>query len=366
MSHTNFLIGDRKVCGGVGGDCYLIAEVGVNFVDIATARQISLLDAARLMIKEAAGAGAQAVKFQAYKAELLASRKSPAYWDLAQEPTRSQYELFKKFDVLEYTDYRALAKFARSQNIDFICTPFDNCAVEVLSDVVVAFKVASADITNAPLIRHVARCGKPLIISTGASFLSEIFRAVEWIEDEGNRNIAIMHCVLSYPTRAEEANLAAIKTMMDRFPEYLIGYSDHVVPDETLEVLKTAYLLGANVIEKHFTLDKTLKGNDHYHAMDTHDIARFQESIGSIRRSLGSGEKSTNASEVKARLYARRSVVASEDIRCGDMLGDDNLTTKRPGTGIPAELWDSVKGKRALVDIKADTILSWDMVGEQR
>ncbi len=341
---------------------YLIAEIGVNYYDIAKKENIDLLTAARLMIKEAANAGVDAVKFQTYKASSLASKNSPAYWDTRKEPTQSQYELFKKYDKLDYDDYGQLAEYANSLNVDFFSTPFDEEAVDVLDKFVPAFKVASADITNKPLIKKIAHKQKPVILSTGAATISEIWEAVSWILEEGNDQISILHCVLSYPTDPGDANLGAIRELNRIFKWFVVGYSDHVPPDPEMEVLTTAFLLGASIIEKHFTLDKTIPGNDHYHAMDPEDIKKFRERIKKLKMIIGYGVKKPLEVEQNSRKYARRSIVAKRKIKKGEIITEDKITVKRPGTGISPVFWGEVIGKKASRDIEEDEILQWNML----
>lgn len=200
---------------------YLIAEIGVNHEGD--------LDLARKLIDDAADAGASAVKFQAYRADSLAIKNSPAYWDTTKETCRSQHELFSRYDKFGRSEFIRLADHARLKNVDFIATPFDLDAVEWLAPLVVAFKVASADITNVPLIRACARSEKPLIMSTGASTDQEIAFAVETARRAGSSDIALLHCVLNYPTPPDHAQLAQIPRMINVFSKCLIGYSDHVV-----------------------------------------------------------------------------------------------------------------------------------------
>lgn len=333
---------------------YIIAEAGVNHE--------GSLDVAVEMVRRAAQAGADAVKFQTYKAETLASRHSPSYWDTTKEPTRSQYELFKKYDRFGDREYERLAEVARECGIDFLSTPFDLRAVDMLEPLVPAYKIASADITNVPLLRRIAQKGKPILLSTGASALSEIHRALEVIRAEGNDQVALLHCVLNYPTAYADANLGMIAHMRSIFPNHIIGYSDHTPADRMDEVLLLAWLLGAQVLEKHYTHDKTLPGNDHYHAMDAEDLARFVERVRFAEALFGSDEKRYLPSEELARAHARRSLVAARPIRKGQVIAADDVMCKRPGTGIPPTLYDYVVGGTALVDIEADDILTFDTV----
>lgn len=337
---------------------FIIAEVGVNYYDIASKLNICPLDAAKLMIKEAAKVGADAVKFQSYKAGALASKFSPAYWDTSKEKTKSQYELFKKFDKFGKEEYTALAEYAKQQGIIFMSTPFDKDSADYLDDLMPVYKIASSDITNIPFIEHIAKKQKPIFLSTGASNLNEIEDAISTIERNGNNSIVLLHCVLNYPTKYEDANLIRLYLLKERFPKYILGYSDHTVPDEDMAVLTTAFLLGARVIEKHFTLDKSLPGNDHYHAMDPDDLKKFIRKYGFLVKILGSRKKEFSETEDPARKFARRSLVAGANIPRGAAITEKMLDIKRPGTGLSPKLIKEVIGKKAKRDIKEDEILA--------
>lgn len=341
---------------------FLIGEIGVNFYDIAKKENITPMDAAKLMIKEAKNAGIDAVKFQSYKAEKIASRNSPAYWDLDEEPTTSQFELFKKFDSFGSEEYRELAEYCREVGIMFLSTPFDFEAIDFLDDLMDVYKISSSDLTNIPFIKAIALKNKPIILSTGASTLKEIKEAVNAIEEVSNVDIGLMHCVLSYPTKDEDANLLMIKDIKEQFEGYDIGYSDHTKPDDKMLILTTAYLYGANIIEKHFTLDKTLTGNDHYHAMDVEDVKTFNENIELINKIKGKKVKQPLVCESSSRKEARRSIVASKDIKKGEKITKDNITFKRPGTGISPSKVDEIIGMNANEDIAEDTLLTYEML----
>ena len=341
---------------------FLIGEIGVNFYDIAKKENITPMDAAKLMIKEAKNAGIDAVKFQTYKAEKIASKNSPAYWDLDEEPTTSQFELFKKFDTFGPEEYRELAEYCREVGIMFLSTPFDFEAIDFLDDLMDVYKISSSDLTNIPFIKAIALKNKPIILSTGASTLKEIKEAVNAIEEVSNVDIGLMHCVLSYPTKDEDANLLMIKDIKEQFEGYDIGYSDHTKPDDKMLILTTAYLYGANIIEKHFTLDKTLTGNDHYHAMDVEDVKTFNENIELINKIKGKKVKQPLVCESLSRKEARRSIVASKDIKKGEEITRDNITFKRPGTGISPSKVDEIIGMNANEDITEDTLLTYEML----
>ena len=331
---------------------YIIAEIGVNHE--------GSLDQAKRLIDLAKKGGADAAKFQSYKADTLASKNSPAYWDINKEPTKSQHELFQKYDQFDPDDYIALAEHCNNKEIDFISTPFDAAAVDFLDPIVPFFKIASADITNTPFLQKIAKKGKPVVQSTGASTLDEIHRAVEILGNAGCDSITLLHCILNYPTPNECAHLGMITGLRKEFPEFVIGYSDHTLPDENMTVLTLAYLLGARVIEKHFTFDKTLMGNDHYHAMDFIDLKRFIERLKKVQELLGPDTKKIPIpSEEISRQNARRSIVLSKDVKAGTELTEDLLTYKRPGTGISPKNWYEVIGMKTVKKLGSDHILQW-------
>jgi sialic acid synthase SpsE len=330
----------------------IIAEAGVNHE--------GKMELARRLIDEAAEAGADAIKFQTYKAETIASKDSPYYWDLGKEPTTSQYQLFKKYDKFWKNEFEALKRHADSAGIDFLSTPFDVESAAFLNDLMPVFKISASDITNKPFIKHLCSYRKPIIMSAGASYFWEAARAVEWIEDEGNP-LAVLHCVLNYPTADTNANLAMIKDLKQRFPRQWIGYSDHTLPAD-MKILELATLVGARILEKHFTFDKSLPGNDHYHAMDKDDLARFKKALDRDFLMLGGDRKTTLESEAPARANARRSLVAKRAIGVGEKLTMDCLTWKRPASGIsPADI-DTVLGMTATTDIAEDDVIHWGMV----
>ena len=217
------------------------------------------VDLAKLLIDQAKEGGADAVKFQSYKAGSLASKNSPSYWDTNKEATKSQYELFSKYDSFGVNDYNELSDYCKKVNIEFISTPFDDNALEFLDPLMSFFKVASADLTNTPFLKKIAAKQKPVVLSTGASTLPEIDEAVQCLEQYGCPSIILLHCILNYPTPIENAHINMIKGLGCAFPNYFIGYSDHTLPDESMTPLLAAWLLGAVVLEKHFTHDKSLR-----------------------------------------------------------------------------------------------------------
>lgn len=341
---------------------YVIAEMGVNFYDTARVLGISPLDAAKLYIDRAAEVGIDCAKFQSYKANTIVSKNSPAYWDTTKEPTKTQYELFLKHDSFGEEEYRELANYTHDKGMDFTSTPFDYASADFLYDMVDFYKISSSDFSNLPFIRHIASKGKPVYISAGASYLSEVEEVIRLLKNSGCSDIVLLHCVLSYPTDPGNANLRVISTLKNIFKDIRVGFSDHVAPDDNMMTLATAYLLGADVIEKHFTLDKNLPGNDHYHSGDPDDFKKAIANFNWIRQILGSGEKTVLDCERIPRREARRSLVVTRDMKAGEIISEHDLMPKRPGTGISPRFTDIVIGRIVRCDLKEDTILTWDKV----
>ena len=331
---------------------YIIAEAGVNHE--------GQIDLAKRLIDEALEGGANAIKFQTYKAETIASKDSPAYWDITKEPTKSQYELFRKHDAFWKKEFELLKQCCDSAGIEFLSTPFDVESARFLNDLMPVFKVSSSDITNKPFIEYICQFGKPIILSTGASHLFEIEEAVSWIDQFG-LPMALLHCVLNYPTSDENANLGMIQGLKKKFPEKVIGYSDHTLPKD-MKTLETAYLLGAVILEKHFTHDKKLPGNDHYHAMDKKNLSSFLQQLQRLIELIGTQHVHALSEEQPARDHARRSLVAKGFIPKGRAIQASDLTWKRPAHGICPKFIDEIVTKRARYDIQEDTVLQWRML----
>ena len=330
---------------------YVIAEAGVNHEGD--------FELAKRLINEAAEGGAHAIKFQTYKAETLASKDSPYYWDLNKEPTESQFELFKKYDKFGKKEYELLKSECDKAGIEFMSTPFDTVSADLLNDLMSVYKISSSDITNIPFIEYMCRFGKPILLSTGASDTDEIKKAVDVINRHGNK-LCLLHCVLNYPTLDENANLGMILDQKKIFPDAVPGYSDHTLPGN-MDVLKTAVLLGAAVIEKHFTFDKTLPGNDHYHAMDKEDLKNFFREMERVFLITGDFKKKALGSEDAAIKNARRSLVSSKKINGGEVISESHLTWKRPAAGISPSEINKLIGKIAAEEIEEDTVLKWEM-----
>ena len=326
----------------------IIAEVGVN--------HNCNLSLAKKYVKLCKNSGADAVKFQTYKADKIASKFSPAYWDLKEEKTKSQYELFKKYDKFNYTDYRSLHKECKKLKINYMSTFFDTDSVEEQHKLVEVFKVSSSDINNIPLLKKISSKRKHTILSTGASTIDEIKYAIKILGLPKNK-ICIMHCVLNYPTEDKFANLKFIKTLKKLFPDILIGYSDHVKSDENITQLQIAYDFGAQIIEKHFTHNKKLKGNDHYHAMDLNDLKNFLKTMERKKILSGSKEKKLN-NEYKSIKYARRAIYAKKDIKKFKTIDSEDLISLRPSVGgISVINWDKIIGREIRVSLSKGNIL---------
>ncbi len=327
---------------------YIIADIGVNHEgDIERAKK---------MIKMAADAKCDAVKFQMYKADTIASKEySNAYWDTQEESTSNQYELFQKYDVFNESDYIKLAQYSRSLNIDFMVTPFDEEKVKIASEISKYIKIASADLTNIPLLIQCAHTKKPIILSTGASNKEEIAFAVKTIENHGGSIFGILHCVLNYPLAEKDAHLLSICQLQKEYGnKYHIGYSDHCKPanDGRMYSLELATMLGATIIEKHFTDNVNEKGNDHYHSMNAEMVKLFLDYIERMRIIYGQNEEKDLSIEKRAIENARRRIFAKKDIQQGEYFCDENLIPLRANKGIDIRKWNEVIGKKATCFIK--------------
>ena len=338
---------------------FLIGDIGVNYYEIAEKEEISLLDAAKLMILEAKKCGLDAVKFQSYKAENIVSRKASDFDD---ESSISLFDLFKKYDKFGYEEFRQLADYCSEIGIMFLSTPLDIESADYLEEFMDIYPIASSDLTNIPFIQYIARKNKLILLLTGGATLNEIKNAVRAIEDVSTADIAIMHTILSFPTEYRDANLLMIKDLAQNFPEYEIGYSDHTIADSNMFVLTTAYNYGAGIIEKHFTLDKSLPGDDHFHSMDPEDVMILKANLNFLSQIRGMKNKQPLIYESSTRRGERRSIVLAQDIKKGDVITRDVLTFKRPGIGISPDKIDEVIGRIASVDIEEDTLIDFDML----
>lgn len=317
------------------------------------------MELAKKMIDEAESAGADAVKFQTYKAEKLVAKHATTYWNYGS--TKSQYEYYKNLDKFDRKEYGELFDYAKDKDIVIFSSPFDIENADMLNELgMPIFKIASCLISNKRLIKRIAALNKPIILSTGGSELDEIQEAVDAIYAEDNYSLIIMACTLSYPAKNKDAQLMRIKKLNELFPEAIIGYSDHTEPDENMIIPSIAVSLGAKVIEKHYTLDRTMTGSGHSFSVDPPLLKKMVENIRLTEEILGKEDLSIIEAEQKTRENARMSIVANRNIRRGEMLGEDMLTYKRPGTGIFPKYIDEIIGRKVNRDICIDEQIKWE------
>ena len=338
------------------GKPFFIAEAGVN--------HLGSLELGEKLIREAAQAGAHAIKFQSYKAKNLTTKDAPRFWDWEGEINRegSQFDSYSLLDSFGEDEHLELKKICDKYRIEFMSTPFDNEATDYLDRVGInAYKIASCDVTNHPLLMHVATKGKIVMLSTGASTVEEIREAVQILK-KGTDKIVVMHCNLKYPTPDDEINLSMISHLKSEFPDCLIGLSDHTM---NLLTPSFAYMLGANICEKHYTVDKTLElSADHWLSVDPNDVREIIKNYSTAEKMLGSGKKDCTAGEERARMYARRSIVANCNIKKGGIFTEQNIACKRPGTGLHPRFYFELIGKVAQRDIQEDDLLTTEDLKE--
>jgi N,N'-diacetyllegionaminate synthase len=325
----------------------IIAEAGVNHNgDIQTAIK---------MIECAANAGADVIKFQTFVPELLVSKsaKKAAYQKETTGREESQLDMIRKYE-LPYDAYPVLLDCCKINNIAFLSTPFDLQSIEFLIKLNMPYwKIPSGEITNLPYLLNIAKTGKPVLLSTGMSTINEITEAVHVLKDNGNEDITVLHCTTEYPAPIAEVNLRAMETIR-RETGLKVGYSDHT---EGIEVSIAAVALGAVVIEKHFTLDKTMEGPDHKASLEPSELSDMIKAIRNIEKAMGSGEKVASLSERKNMEIVRKSIVAKSKINKDEPLTVNNLTTKRPGNGISPMRWFDVLGTKAIRDFEEDELI---------
>ena len=329
---------------------FIIAEAGVNHNgDLALAKRL---------IEAAAEAGADAVKFQTFKAEAIvaASASKAPYQEKTTSTQESQYEMLKKLE-LNKEDFVELKSHCAKHRILFMSTPFDLESIDLLTEMgLEIFKIPSGEITNLPYLRKIGSLGKRLILSTGMSDLEEIKEALHVLGGAGTpkTDITVLHCNTEYPTPYEDVNLRVLETLRKTL-DVPVGYSDHTCG---IEVPIAAVALGAMVVEKHFTLDKNMNGPDHEASLEPSELKQMVQAIRRIEKSLGSKEKQPTNSEVRNRPVARKSIVAAKFIKKGETFCEKNLTTKRPGTGISPMAWDTIIGKPAPRDFNKDDLIT--------
>lgn len=332
---------------GADAPCFIIAEAGVN--------HNGDLDLAKKLIDAAKQAGADAVKFQTFTAEKLVSAAAPkaGYQLRTTDAGESQFAMIKALELSRAAHFELL-NYCRQQDILFLSSPFDESTADFLEGLgIEAFKVPSGEITNLPFLEHLARKGKPIILSTGMSTIGEVETAVQTIQTAGNLSIVLLHCVSNYPAAPADINLRAILTMQRAF-SVPVGYSDHVPENE---IAFAAVALGACVIEKHFTLDRQLPGPDHQASMEPEELAQLVSGIRKVEVALGDGRKRPAGNELDTAAVARKSLVAARDIQPGEVFDVQMLTVKRPGTGLPPAFLKLLVGRKARVKIDADRLL---------
>lgn len=325
---------------------FIIAEAGVN--------HNGSLELAKKLIDVAADAGADAVKFQTFKAENLVSKSAQkaAYQKQTTDASESQYDMIKKLELNEAAHHE-LITYCKSKNILFLSTPFDHESIDLLNTLgMEIFKIPSGEITNLPYLRHIGSLGKKVILSTGMSDLGEIEDALDVLTFAGTekKNITVLHATTEYPCPMEEVNLRSMNTIAAAFGVDT-GYSDHT---NGIEIPIAAAAMGASVIEKHFTLDRDMEGPDHKASLEPDELITMIKAIRNIEKALGNGIKKPTYSELKNIPIVRKSIVASQPIRAGEILNEKNLAVKRPGNGISPLYWDELIGHIAKRDYNAD------------
>lgn len=328
---------------------FVIAEAGVN--------HNGCLDLAYKLVDVAVEAGADAVKFQTFKAEQVISRyaEKAEYQKETTDASESQLEMVKKLE-LNREAHEKLMAYCRDKGIEFLSTPFDLESIDLLIELgIKTLKIPSGEITNLPYLRKIGALGKKVIMSTGMATLEEVRMALEVLVNgrAQKENITILHCNTEYPTPFEDVNLRAMLTMKDKLG-VKVGYSDHTLG---IEVSVAAVALGAEVIEKHFTLDKTSEGPDHKASLEPDELKAMIRSIRNIERAMGSGVKRPSLSELKNIMIARKSIIAAKDIKKGEIFTGKNITVKRPGNGISPMKWDEVIGQIAKRNFKEDELI---------
>lgn len=343
-------IGNRLV--GEGEPCFIIAEAGSN--------HDGKLEQAKQLIDVAADAKADAVKFQTFLADKIVAktRERASYLDKLVSKNETMHGIFKKLE-LPRGWLKELYDYAVIKGLIFLSTPFDEEAVDLLDEIgVKAFKVASFEIVHLPLLRHIAKKGKPIILSTGMAGLSDIEEALETIYSEDNNQVIVLHCGINYPLAFKDVNLRAMVTIKHAF-QIPVGYSDHTMG---ITIPISAVTLGASVVEKHFTINRQLPGPDHPFALEPNELRTMVQEIRNAERSLGSPIKKRTKSEEEMYKLGRRSIFAVKDIAKGEEVKRETLAILRPGIGVHPRFLEEIIGRIAKVDIKVNTPITWDKI----
>ncbi|GFZ23023.1 N-acetylneuraminate synthase [Lacrimispora indolis] len=327
---------------------FIIAEAGVN--------HNGSLKRAKEMVIKAREAGADAIKFQTFKSEKLVStfaEKAAYQIENTGSADESQLEMVKKLE-LSFDDFRELQAFSKEKGIQFLSTPFDLESIDFLNQLEMPFwKLPSGEVTNYPYLVKIAKTHKEIVMSTGMCTLDEIGEALDVLRANGAGKIALLQCNTEYPTPMEDVNLKAMETLKKTF-DTPVGYSDHT---KGIEVPIAAVAMGAVMIEKHFTLDRNMEGPDHKASLEPYELKAMVQAIRNIEKAIGTGDKKPTPSEIKNMAIARKSIVASQPIKKGEAFTEQNITTKRPGTGISAMRWRQVLGQKATRDFTEDELI---------
>ncbi len=331
---------------------YIIAEAGVN--------HNGKLELAIQLIRKAKEAGADCVKFQTFKADQIVTKQSPkAKYQLeVTDKAESQFEMLKKLE-LGFGDYRILMNECNILEIDFLSTPYNKEDVDFLDSLnVTGFKIASGQLTEFPILKYIARKNKKMIISTGMGTLADVYNAVEAIRAEGNNDLVVLQCTTNYPSRVEDANLLAMQSIRDSC-KVIVGYSDHV---ENNYACFASVALGAEIVEKHFTLDKKMQGPDHSSSLSPEEFKELVIGIRNIEKALGSGIKKPSPIEIENSIGMKRSIVLLRDLEAGTILKEEYIGFKRPSNGLPPNMLELVLGKKLVVGMKKDAALQYNSI----
>jgi len=326
---------------------FIIAEAGVN--------HNGSLELAKKLVDAAKDAGADCVKFQTFVSKNIVSKNAvkAEYQKQQTEPEESQHDMLKKLE-LSFNEFIELNEYCKSKDIEFMSTAFDFDSIDFLNSLKMGtWKIPSGDITNLPYLIKIAKLNKPVILSTGMSTMEDIRCAIQALKENGARELTVLHCTTEYPTPFNDVNLKAMNTIKDEFG-VKVGYSDHT---KGIEVPIAAVALGATVIEKHFTLDRNMEGPDHKASLEPTELKAMVDSIRNIELALGDGMKQPAESEKKNMAVARKSIIASKNIKEGELFTEENLTVKRPGDGISPMRWFDVIGKVAARDFEEDELI---------
>jgi len=329
---------------------FIIAEAGVN--------HNGSLEISKRMVDAACSAGADAIKFQTFKAENLVTRKASKsdYQCNNTKKGESQFDMLKNLE-LDISAHKELIRYCKEKKITFLSTPFDLESIGFLYNLGLAiFKIPSGEITNLPYLRKIGSLKRKIILSTGMSTLKEISNVLNILVRGGTKkeNISVLHCNTAYPTPFEDVNLKAMITIKNKF-KIEVGYSDHTLG---IEVPIAAVALGATIVEKHFTLDRNMEGPDHRSSLDPKELKNMVDCIRNIEKALGNARKKPSLSELDNKKLVRKSIVAAKEIKMGEAFTIDNIVAKRPATGLSPLLWDRLLGKRAKRDFKRDELIN--------